>query len=126
MHRRDERAVAPGRPAALIHRRRLSPRRSTRDGRRPGGPPHPAPPLGERDDVIDQLNPDDHAIWPTTRRLLRLWCEQWRLVVLGLACAVGYTSISLAIPILIAHAIDHAIVRHEQPLWEYVLPILVL
>src|SRR5207237_9227824 len=44
----------------------------------------------------------------------------------GLACAVGYTSISLAIPILVARAIDHAIVRHDRPLWEYVLPILVL
>ena len=76
--------------------------------------------------MIDQVNPADYAIWPTTQRLLRLWREQWRLVVLGLACAVVYTSISLTIPILIARAIDHAIVRHDRPLWEYVLPILVL
>jgi ABC-type multidrug transport system fused ATPase/permease subunit len=76
--------------------------------------------------VIDQVNPADYAVWPTTRRLLRLWREQWRLVVLGLACAVVYTSISLTIPILIARAIDHAIVRHDRPLWEYMLPILVL
>jgi len=76
--------------------------------------------------VIDQLNPDDYAIWPTTQRLLHLWREQWRLVVLGLACALGYTSISLTIPILVARAIDHAIVRHDRPLWEYLLPILVL
>jgi ABC-type multidrug transport system fused ATPase/permease subunit len=74
--------------------------------------------------VIDQVNPPDYALWPTTRRLMRLWREQWRLVVLGLACAFAYTSISLAIPILIARAIDHAIVRHDRPLWEYVLPIL--
>src|ERR671926_869010 len=126
MHRRDERAAAPGRPAALTYRRRPPPRRSTRDGRRTGGSPPPAPPAGERDDVIDQLNPDDYATWPTTLRLLRLWREQWRLVVLGLACAVGYTAISLTIPILIARTIDHAIVRHDRPLWEYLLPILVL
>src|ERR671926_1047206 len=126
MHRRDERAAAPGRPAALTYRRRPPPRRSTRDGRRTGGSPHPVTPSGERENVIDQLNPDDYAGWPTTLRLLRLWREQWRLVVLGLACAVGYTTISLAIPILVARAIDHAIVRHDRPLWEYVLPILVL
>src|SRR5438874_3143962 len=36
MHRRDERAAVPGRPPALTHRRRPSPRRSTRDGRRTG------------------------------------------------------------------------------------------
>ena len=76
--------------------------------------------------MIDQFNPDDYAIGPTTRRLLRLWREQWRLVVLGLACAVGYTTISLTIPILVARAIDHAIIRHDRPLVEYVLPILVL
>src|SRR3989440_7910919 len=102
MHRRDERAAVPGRPPALTHRRRPPPRRSTRDGRRTGGLPTPTPSLGEREDVIDQLNPADYASWPTTKWLLRLWREQWRLVVLGLACAVGYTSISLTIPILIA------------------------
>src|SRR5207247_2642763 len=74
-------------------------------------------------DVIDEVNPPDYAIWPTTRRLLRVWREQWRLVLLGLGCAVAYTSISLTIPILIARAIDHAIVRHDRPLWEYMLPI---
>src|SRR6184192_1221640 len=60
------------------------------------------------------------------RRLLRLWREQWRLVALGLGCAVAYATISLTIPILIARAIDHAIVHHDRPLWEYILPILAL
>src|SRR5436305_13025327 len=60
------------------------------------------------------------------RRLMRLWREQWRLVALGLGCAFAYATISLTIPILIARAIDHAIVRHQRPLWEYVLPILAL
>jgi ABC-type multidrug transport system fused ATPase/permease subunit len=76
--------------------------------------------------VIDQVNPPDYAIWPTTQRLLHLWREQWRLVALGLGCAFAYATISLAIPILVARAIDHAIVRHDQPLWEYVVPILAL
>jgi ABC-type multidrug transport system fused ATPase/permease subunit len=76
--------------------------------------------------VIDQVNPPDYAIWPTTQRLLKLWREQWRLVALGLGCAFAYATISLAIPILVARAIDHAIVRHDQPLWEYVVPILAL
>ena len=76
--------------------------------------------------MIDQVNPPDYAIWPTTQRLLRVWREQWRLVTLGLGCAFAYTTISLAIPILVARAIDHAIVRHDRPLWEYVVPILVL
>ena len=76
--------------------------------------------------AIDQVNPPDYALWPTMRRLLRLWREQWRLVALGLACAVAYATISLTIPILIARAIDHAIVRHNRPLWEYVVPILAL
>jgi ATP-binding cassette, subfamily B, bacterial len=58
--------------------------------------------------------------------LLHLWREQWRLVALGLGCAFAYATISLAIPILVARAIDHAIVRHDQPLWEYVVPILAL
>src|SRR6184192_3842464 len=60
------------------------------------------------------------------RRLLRLWREQWRLVALGLGCAVAYATISLTIPILIARAIDHAIVHHDRPLWEYIVPILAL
>src|SRR5213078_2683653 len=71
-------------------------------------------------------NPPDYALWPTTRRLMRLWREQWRLVALGLGCAFAYASISLTIPILIARAIDHAIVRHDRPLWEYIVPILAL
>ncbi|HEX6702585.1 MAG TPA: ABC transporter ATP-binding protein [Gaiellaceae bacterium] len=76
--------------------------------------------------MIDQVNPPDYALRPTMRRLLRLWREQWRLVAVGLTCAFVYASISLTIPILVARAIDHAIVGHDRPLWEYIFPILAL
>jgi len=47
------------------------------------------------------------------------------MVVLGLACALGYTLLSLAIPTLIQRAIDRAIVPgHPGDLWPYVAAIL--
>ena len=64
---------------------------------------------------------------PTLRRLLGLWREQGRWVGLGLACALAYTSLSLAIPALIQRAIDHAIVPgHTSRLWPYVAAIMAL
>jgi ABC-type multidrug transport system fused ATPase/permease subunit len=64
---------------------------------------------------------------PTLRRLLSLWREQGRWVALGLACALAYTTLSLAIPALIQRAIDRAIVPgHSSRLWPYVLAILAL
>src|SRR5689334_23048481 len=71
------------------------------------------------------FDPPDYATWPTSIRLLRLWREQWRLVAVGLACALAYTSISLTIPILVARAIDHAVIR-QAPIWPYLLVILSL
>src|SRR5260221_5831891 len=62
---------------------------------------------------------------PTLRRLLTLWREQGRWVALGLACALAYTALSLAIPTLIQRAIDHAIVPgHTSRLWPYVAAVL--
>jgi ABC-type multidrug transport system fused ATPase/permease subunit len=43
------------------------------------------------------------------RHLYPLWRAQWRLVLLGLACALAFTGLSLAIPILIQRTIDDAI-----------------
>ena len=43
------------------------------------------------------------------RHLYPLWREQWRLVALGLSCALVFTGLSLAIPILIQRTIDNAI-----------------
>ena len=73
------------------------------------------------------VDPPDLPLWPTTRRLLGLWREEWRYVAIGLVCALGYTTLSLAIPVLISRAIDRAIVPgHISDLWPYVAGILVL
>ncbi len=77
--------------------------------------------MTERHNPVD---PPDFATWPTARRLLRLWREQWRLASFGLACAFVYSLLSLAIPLLVARAIDRAIVHHEQRLWPILLVIL--
>jgi ABC-type multidrug transport system fused ATPase/permease subunit len=75
---------------------------------------------------LDPFDPVDYGVWPTARRLLRLWREQWRLVVLGLGCAVAYSSISLTIPLLVARGIDRSIVHHHESLWPLLLVILAL
>jgi ABC-type multidrug transport system fused ATPase/permease subunit len=71
------------------------------------------------------VDPPDLPLWPTLRRLLRLWAEEARLILLGLACAASYTALSLAIPLLLQRAIDHAIVPADgDRLWPYVAAIL--
>ena len=76
---------------------------------------------------VNPVDPPDLGLLPTFRRLLRLWREQWRLGVFGLACSLVYTLISIAIPILIQRAIDHSIdTRHDphhQVLWPYLAAI---
>jgi ABC-type multidrug transport system fused ATPase/permease subunit len=76
---------------------------------------------------VNPVDPPDLGLLPTFRRLLRLWREQWRLGVFGLACSLVYTLISIAIPILIQRAIDHSIdTRHDphpQALWPYLAAI---
>jgi ABC-type multidrug transport system fused ATPase/permease subunit len=72
------------------------------------------------------VDPPDLGLLPTFARLLRLWCAQWRLGVLALCLAVGYTLISIAIPLLTQHAVDDAIEAHKRPLWPFVLAIVVL
>jgi ABC-type multidrug transport system fused ATPase/permease subunit len=76
-----------------------------------------------------QVDPPDLGFVDTAVRLLRVWREQWRLVVVGLVCALATTGLSLAIPILIRNAIDNSITptagdRHR--LWPYVLVVVVL
>src|SRR5438477_94959 len=73
--------------------------------------------------TLDPVNPPDYGVWPTARRLLRLWREQRRLVLLGLACAFAYAGVSLTIPLLVARAIDRSIVHHRQPLWPLLVAI---
>ena len=70
------------------------------------------------------VDPTDLGLLPTFRRLLRLWWEQRRLGFLGLSLALCYTLISIAVPLLMQRAIDHAIVTHTQRLWPYLVAIL--
>jgi ABC-type multidrug transport system fused ATPase/permease subunit len=70
------------------------------------------------------VDPPDLGLLPTFRRLLRLWWGERRLGAIGLSFAFAYTLISTTIPILMQRAIDHAVVKHTQPLWPYLLIIL--
>jgi ABC-type multidrug transport system fused ATPase/permease subunit len=75
------------------------------------------------------VEPPDYPFGATAKGLLRLWLAQWRLVLLGLACAFGYSSLSLTIPILIRHAIDNSITPvngRGAALWPYILAVVVL
>jgi ATP-binding cassette, subfamily B, bacterial len=76
-----------------------------------------------------QVDPPDLGFVPTAVRLLRVWREQWRLVLIGLACAFATTGLSLTIPLLIQRAIDHSIKPihgQAQRLWPYVLVVVIL
>jgi ATP-binding cassette subfamily B protein len=76
-----------------------------------------------------QVDPQDLDFLPTVRRLLRVWIVEWRLVLVGLACAFVTTGLSLAIPLLIRYAIDHSIApigEDRKRLWPFVAAILVL
>jgi ABC-type multidrug transport system fused ATPase/permease subunit len=59
--------------------------------------------------VTHDVDPPDLTLWPTIRHLYPLWRAQWRLVVVGLGCAVVFTVLSLLIPILVQRTIDDAI-----------------
>jgi len=75
------------------------------------------------------VDPPDLSFWPTAKGLARLWREQGRLVTLGLVCAFVMTGLSLAIPIVIRHAIDDAIAPksgHRAALWPYLVIVVVL
>jgi ABC-type multidrug transport system fused ATPase/permease subunit len=61
--------------------------------------------------------------------LERLWREQGQLVLVGLACAFVYSTLSLAIPIVVQRAIDHSIAPtngHRESLWPYLGAIVAL
>ena len=63
---------------------------------------------------MNPFDPPDLATLPTLRRLLHLWRKEWRLVALGLGCAVVFTVLSLAIPKLYQRTIDDAIVAEDR------------
>ena len=75
-------------------------------------------------EYANPVDPPDLGLLPTFRRLLGLWRREWRLGLVGLTLAFCYTLISIAIPLLTQHAIDHAIVTHTQALWPYLLAVL--
>jgi ABC-type multidrug transport system fused ATPase/permease subunit len=58
---------------------------------------------------ITNVDPPDLSSSQTIRHLFPLWREQKRLVALGLLCALVFTGLSLAIPLLVRHVIDDAI-----------------
>jgi ABC-type multidrug transport system fused ATPase/permease subunit len=76
---------------------------------------------------MNPFDPEDYPLRPTVRRLTVLWWEERRFVLIGLGCALAYTGLSLAIPILIQRAIDDSIVPgRTSSLWPYVIAILAL
>ncbi len=75
------------------------------------------------------VDPPDLSLWPTAKGLAGLWREQKRLVLLGLACAFVYSGLSLAIPIVVRHAIDKSIAPtngHRAALWPYLVIVVIL
>jgi ATP-binding cassette subfamily B protein len=75
------------------------------------------------------VDPPDLSLWPTAKGLARLWREQWRLVTVGLVCAFVYSGLSLAIPIVVRHAIDSSIAPtngHRKALWPYLVAVVLL
>ena len=62
------------------------------------------------------VDPPDYPVLPTLVRLLRLWRGEWRLALFGLACAVVFTVLSLAIPKLVQRVIDDAVVPEDHDL----------
>src|SRR5919106_448837 len=63
------------------------------------------------------FDPPDYGLRATAARLLHIWREQWRLTALALLYALGYSLLSLAIPILVARTIDGTILNDDRPLW---------
>lgn len=76
---------------------------------------------------MSSVDPPPLALWPTLRHLFPLWWERRRLVALGLACALAFTGMSLAIPILIQRTIDDAIAgSHRARLLPYLAAIVLV
>jgi ABC-type multidrug transport system fused ATPase/permease subunit len=76
-----------------------------------------------------RVDPADLGFVPTVKGLANLWREQRRLVLVGLACAFVYSGISLAIPIVVQHAIDdsiHPTSGHGAALWPFLGAVLAL
>jgi len=76
---------------------------------------------------VNVVDPTDLPLRPTLGRLFPLWWEQRRLVAIGLVCALAFTGLSIAIPILIQRTIDESILGpHDGRLLPYLLVIIAL
>jgi ATP-binding cassette, subfamily B, bacterial len=76
---------------------------------------------------MNPFDPEDYPLLPTVRRLARLWWDERRLVLIGLACALAYTAVTLTVSVLIQRAIDGAIVPGSRgALWPYIVAIMAL
>jgi ABC-type multidrug transport system fused ATPase/permease subunit len=76
---------------------------------------------------MNPFDPEDYPLRPTVRRLARLWWDERRLVLIGLACALAYTTLTLTVSVLIQRAIDGAIVPGSGgALWPYIVAIMAL
>jgi ABC-type multidrug transport system fused ATPase/permease subunit len=76
--------------------------------------------------AADPFDPPSYGLGTTSRRLTALSRAQGRLMVEGLGYAVVYTILSLAIPALVARAIDRSIVTHKEALAPLLVAIGVL
>ncbi|HEX3806043.1 MAG TPA: ABC transporter ATP-binding protein [Gaiellaceae bacterium] len=75
------------------------------------------------------MDPEDLGFWPTVKGLASHWREQGQLVTIGLTCALVYSALSLAIPIVVQHAIDDSIDPthgHRDALWPFIAIVLLL
>jgi len=76
---------------------------------------------------VNPVDPPDLPLWQTIRHLYPLWRAQRRLVLIGLACALAFTGLSLVIPVLVQRTIDDAIDGPDRSLLvPYLAAILVV
>jgi ABC-type multidrug transport system fused ATPase/permease subunit len=76
---------------------------------------------------MNPFDPEDYPLRPTVRRLARLWWDERRLVLIGLACALAYTAVTLTVSVLIQRAIDGAVLPGSSgALWPYIVAIMAL
>ena len=61
----------------------------------------------------DRTNPPDLPAGATTRRLLRLWWDERRIVGLALVCALVYTAALAGAAVVVQRVIDDAIVPDD-------------
>jgi ATP-binding cassette, subfamily B, bacterial len=76
---------------------------------------------------MNPFDPADYPLRPTVRRLSHLWWGERRTVLVGLVCALAYTTLTLSVSVILQRAIDHAIVPGDiGALTPYVIVLLVL